>query len=96
MEVLKVDAVGVDDNFFDLGGHSLLLARVHAKVAQLTEKPLTIVDLFEHPTVGALARHLTRKGVDGELVHESAAQASRRRDGVAARRERLKRMRGTI
>ena len=96
MEVLKVDAVGVDDNFFDLGGHSLLLARVHAKVAQLSEKPLSIVDLFEHPTVAALARHLRREGVDGELVHESAAQASRRRDAVTARRERLKQRRGTI
>jgi hypothetical protein len=90
MEVLRVDAVGVDDNFFDLGGHSLLLARVHAKVARLTEKPLSIVDLFEHPTVAALARWLTRDGGDGGLVQESTAKASRRRDAVAARREKQK------
>jgi amino acid adenylation domain-containing protein len=90
MEVLKVETVGVDDNFFDLGGHSLLLARVHAKVAQLTEKPLSIVDLFEHPTVAALAGHLTREGGGGELVQESAAHAARRREALAARREKRK------
>ncbi|MEA2695316.1 MAG: hypothetical protein QOJ16_4703, partial [Acidobacteriota bacterium] len=56
-EVLGVERVGADDNFFDLGGHSLLLARVHARLsAELPEAAgITMVDLLRHPTVGSLA-----------------------------------------
>jgi myxalamid-type nonribosomal peptide synthetase MxaA len=61
-EALGVDEVGVDDNFFDLGGHSLLLARV---LAGLRRQPggegLQLVDLFRFGTVAALARHLRQQ-----------------------------------
>jgi non-ribosomal peptide synthetase component F/acyl carrier protein len=53
-EVLGLDRVGVDDNFFDLGGHSLSSIRI---VARLRERgiPLQVEDIFEHQTVGQLA-----------------------------------------
>jgi amino acid adenylation domain-containing protein len=58
-EVLGVERVGVEDNFFDLGGHSLLVARVHGRLREsLGRDDLTMVDLFRHPTVVALARYL--------------------------------------
>ena len=57
-EVLGVEEVGVDDNFFDLGGHSLLLVRVHSRLQKLLEREIPIVDLFHYSTVEALARHL--------------------------------------
>ncbi len=57
--VLDVDRVGVHDNFFDLGGHSLLLARVHQRLRELLPGDLPIVDLFRYPTVSALAQHLS-------------------------------------
>ncbi|HEX2077188.1 MAG TPA: amino acid adenylation domain-containing protein, partial [Longimicrobium sp.] len=56
-EVLWVERVGAHDNFFDLGGHSLLLTRVHARLRALGEE-VSLLDLFRHPTVAALARHL--------------------------------------
>ncbi|WP_308114223.1 SDR family oxidoreductase [Streptomyces brasiliscabiei] len=56
--VLDRDRVGVDDSFFDLGGTSLLLVRVMTEVNRELGCELTVVDLFSHPTVGALARHL--------------------------------------
>jgi len=52
------DEVGVDENFFDLGGNSLLLVGVQAAVNQQLGCELDVVDLFSHPTVAALARHL--------------------------------------
>ena len=59
-EVLHLDEVGVHDNFFDLGGHSLTLLRVHGKLrASVTNAEVRIVDLFEYPTVSALAAHLS-------------------------------------
>ena len=62
-DVLKVDKVGVEDNFFDLGGHSLLLAQVHSRLGEALGRDLALLDLFRYPTVGALAAHwLARSG----------------------------------
>uniref|UniRef100_A0A173H0U4 L-cysteine--[L-cysteinyl-carrier protein] ligase n=1 Tax=Polyangium spumosum TaxID=889282 RepID=A0A173H0U4_9BACT len=57
-DVLAVPSVGLTDNFFDAGGHSLLLTRVRARLQQALGRELTIVELFEHPTIASLARHL--------------------------------------
>ncbi|MEK8051133.1 amino acid adenylation domain-containing protein [Ideonella sp. DXS22W] len=56
-EALGRDVVGLDDNFFDLGGNSLLVMKVHGRL-QADEPALKVVDLFRHPTVRALAAHL--------------------------------------
>ncbi|MEM7586450.1 MAG: amino acid adenylation domain-containing protein, partial [Acidobacteriota bacterium] len=57
-EVLGVERVGVHDNFFDLGGHSLLFVRIHSLLAELLDEPPSVVDLFHYPTVRALANFL--------------------------------------
>ncbi|PRP97400.1 Linear gramicidin synthase subunit D [Enhygromyxa salina] len=57
-EVLGVSQVGVFDNFFDLGGHSLLLVRVHSRLQARFEQTIRRVELFNHATIDALARHL--------------------------------------
>jgi len=57
-EVLGMDRVGIQDNFFDLGGHSLLLARVHSKLEELLDRELSMVELFRFPTIRALSEHL--------------------------------------
>nr|WP_034087188.1 non-ribosomal peptide synthetase [Streptacidiphilus albus] len=56
--VLERDRVGVEENFFDLGGHSLLLVRAQGAVNAELGCELSVVDLFSHPNVRALARHL--------------------------------------
>jgi amino acid adenylation domain-containing protein len=57
-EFLQLDAVGVHDNFFDLGGHSLLLLRVLGKLRTIVDRNLSPVDLFTYPTVSSLAAYL--------------------------------------
>ena len=57
-EVLKVDRVGVADNFFDLGGHSLLLTQVVSRLRRTFETELPIRWLFETPTVEGLAARI--------------------------------------
>lgn len=59
-EALKCDRVGIRDNFFDLGGHSLLGARVIARVRERFGGDIPLHVLFEHPTVEALASWLSR------------------------------------
>jgi amino acid adenylation domain-containing protein len=60
-EILGVDRVSVRDNFFDLGGHSLLLIRVHAKVRQDLDADVAVVDLFRYPTIESMSSWLERR-----------------------------------
>ncbi|WP_084646991.1 hybrid non-ribosomal peptide synthetase/type I polyketide synthase [Mesorhizobium sp. WSM2561] len=57
-DVLKLDSVGVEDNFFDVGGHSLAIVQVQARIHDRFGIDCKILDLFEHPTLGTLAAHL--------------------------------------
>jgi amino acid adenylation domain-containing protein len=54
-EVLSVDPVGVHDNFFDLGGHSLAASRVVSRVIQTFAVELPVKALFDAPTVAEMA-----------------------------------------
>jgi len=86
-EVLGRDRVGVKENFFDLGGHSLLLVKVQARLSETLERKIPIVDLFRFPTVAALAEHLGGE-VEGAGGPQPAAEGRRRRgrDRAAFRR----------
>lgn len=64
-EVLKLDRIGINDNFFDLGGHSLLLAQVRNKIAGVLGKDVTMMDLFRYPTINALSEFLEGKQISG-------------------------------
>jgi amino acid adenylation domain-containing protein len=55
-EVLKRPALGIDDNFFALGGHSLLLIQVCGRIAQQLDVELSVQQFFDHPTVRAQTR----------------------------------------
>jgi amino acid adenylation domain-containing protein len=63
-EVLQVEKVGMHDNFFDLGGHSLLMVQIHRKLCEaLTQaRSLSMVELFQYPTISALAESMGQSG----------------------------------
>jgi acyl carrier protein len=79
-EVLKVPTVGPRDNFFDLGGHSLLMVHVLNKLRAKTTRELSMTDMFRYPTVEALAGFLRGSSGSGQLnkVQERAAQRRER------------------
>jgi thioester reductase-like protein len=60
-QVLEVEQVGVHDNFFELGGHSLLATQLIAQLHKRFEVEVTVVDLFEAPTVAGLAERMEKR-----------------------------------
>lgn len=85
--VLGVEEVSIDVNFFDLGGHSLLLAQVRSGIAEALGVDLTIIELFQFPTVGQLATRVAEKqGSD-------AASTKRPRSSAPPRKTLLRRRR---
>ncbi|MEV0588382.1 amino acid adenylation domain-containing protein [Nonomuraea sp. NPDC050310] len=78
-EVLGLGRVGALDDFFDLGGHSLLAAQVIARLRRRLPRPVSILDLFQNPTVRGLAALADTEASD-RLVHRltpaQRAQAS--------------------
>jgi acyl carrier protein len=81
-EVLRVERVATDTNFFDLGGHSRLLAEVHARLATELDRRLSMVELFQYPTVATLAAHLSS---DGAAEGDARARTRRGRNLAAGR-----------
>ena len=63
-DVLRVEKVGINDNFLDLGGHSLLAMRVVSRVNRALNVELPMRLLFEHSTLSALALAITRLQLD--------------------------------
>lgn len=59
-QVLGVPRIGMKDNFFDLGGHSLLVIKLMSMVNQKVDRTATVRDLFDAPTLGSFVEHLQR------------------------------------
>ena len=88
--VLNVEQVGVADNFFDIGGHSLLLVQVHSQLREQFPQ-LALLDLFQHPTIGALAQYVSAQT---EPQHDDFAEMQERARKQRELRDRRKQLRG--
>jgi acyl carrier protein len=79
--LLGVERVGARDNFFDLGGHSLLLAQLQVRLKRRFQRDIPMVELFRHPTVEHLADYFGGGGEDAaepRLEHAIERAALRR------------------
>jgi acyl carrier protein len=90
-EVLGVSRVGMEDGFFDLGGHSLLLVALQAKIHERLERDVSLVDLLAYPSVRALAAHLAASEAPAAPARR---EVTRRQEDVLALRARRRRARG--
>jgi amino acid adenylation domain-containing protein len=92
-EVLGLDRVGVDDNFFDAGGNSLLLLRTSVRLAEELGTEVRIVDLFRYPTVRTLAEALDRRSRGAPAAPQVTEERSAEIQQGAGRLGRLLRQR---
>jgi acyl carrier protein len=82
--VLQVPEVGIHDNFFDLGGHSLLVTDLHARLEAALGRQFPIVDLFNHPTVAAIGARLAGSS-DGADAQAAASDLASKRKAALER-----------
>jgi len=85
-EMLVVDKVGIHDNFFELGGHSLLTVQIHHKLQKEFEKKLSVIDMFQYPTIHSLAQY-----IQSEKDERFPSRSGRRRAETRTNREVLMR-----
>ncbi|HKS08830.1 MAG TPA: amino acid adenylation domain-containing protein [Pyrinomonadaceae bacterium] len=84
-EALGVDRIGVNDNFFDAGGHSLLMVQVHNKLSDRFDKKISIVEMFAKPTISALAEYFSDTNGHKPTFEKVMHRAARRRQAVSMR-----------
>jgi acyl carrier protein len=85
-EVLKLDKVGTRDNFFDIGGHSLLAVQVHRHLRAALDRPLPLTDIFRFPTIQTLSAHLSNSDDGDAAMIQGQARAAGRRAALDRRR----------
>lgn len=60
-QVLNIEAIGRNDNFFDIGGHSVLAVQLYEKVKQVLQNKITLIDIFHYPTISSFVNFLEMK-----------------------------------
>ncbi|MBI1390810.1 MAG: hypothetical protein GC154_20465 [bacterium] len=60
VELLHLQNIGIDDNFFDLGGHSLIAVQLTSRIRKQFEIDITLRCIFENPTIALLSEYVDR------------------------------------
>jgi acyl carrier protein len=88
--VLHIDQVSIEQNFFDLGGHSLLVAKVISQLREKFNRDLSTIDLFQYPTIKAMAQYLSQENDVGrsawQEIQDNAQRQKRRQQMMKQRR----------
>jgi hypothetical protein len=88
-EVLNIDSIGLNENFFDIGGHSLLLIKVYQLLVSkiIVKKDLSVIELFQYPTIYSLAKFLDHESQQNTVPDKIQDRANKQREAM----KRLKR-----
>jgi hypothetical protein len=89
-EVLNVDRVGLNDNFFDMGGHSLLVAKAHSRLQIELVREFSLINLFRYPTVSTLAEFLSGDVEESIAIQETIERADKQRNAMTQQANRMK------
>lgn len=79
-DVLEIDRIGINDNFFDLGGHSFMIIKVHDQIQKQLNVSFPLIRLFEYTTVSSLAGFIDSQNTDPakEKSYENWAEMRRK------------------
>jgi len=88
--VLKVETVGLNDNFFDLGGNSILLIQVLDMLKKVVDQDITVNTLFNYPTISALVQYIEQRNQADHVV--AMSESINKESGKERLNKRLQRM----
>jgi hypothetical protein len=92
-KALNLEKIGIHDNFFEIGGHSLLLVTVHSQLQEiLNNAELSTLDLFRYPTINSLAEYLSSSANQTLSLQETDIQTEKISAGKAQQRKRLQKL----
>lgn len=90
-EELRLENIGIHENFFDAGGYSFLLVKVCNRLRELFEREIKVVDLFQYPTIAAFAAFVANDGAAGGTNFDDLAdRAAKRKQALKSRRGQVK------
>jgi acyl carrier protein len=81
--LFQIEQLSIDANFFDLGGHSLLLVQMHKTLEQALNRTIPLANLFQHSTVRALARYLSGETAGTLGLRDFQQRAARQQSALA-------------
>ncbi|MBN3990706.1 MAG: amino acid adenylation domain-containing protein [Nostoc sp. NMS2] len=88
-KALAVEKVGIYNNFFELGGHSLLLVKINQQLQEKLGLELSIVNMFNYPTIHSLSQYLSAKTHKEETTKENTSRPQAHSEIKALRKQQL-------
>ncbi|MBE9004879.1 amino acid adenylation domain-containing protein [Fortiea sp. LEGE XX443] len=92
-QVLQLEKVGIHDNFFDLGGHSLLVVQVNNKLREILQWDLSVVEIFQNPTIKLLAEHFNKNSDTATALGKMRERVDKQREALNQRNQLLMKQR---
>ncbi|BAY84412.1 amino acid adenylation domain-containing protein [Calothrix parasitica NIES-267] len=89
-EILKIEEVGINDNFFEIGGNSLLLVRTQVKLKEIFGQEISLVEMMKSPTISSLAKYINQDSNKQEAAQKGHGRAKSRSSLQAMRNSRRK------
>lgn len=86
-KVLQLEKVGIYDNFFDLGGNSLLTIPVCSKMQETLNIDISVIDLLTYPTVSAFAQYIAQKNEVEQPVFSHQSRADRKKEALKTQKQ---------
>jgi len=81
-EILGIPVIGIHDNFFDLGGHSLMATQVISRICTMIGQDISIITIFKQPTIASLADHIESYSKTGDFKALPIIKQTRQSDAI--------------
>jgi pyochelin synthetase len=85
---LSIEQVGTQDNFFDLGGDSLVATQVHHKLQTTLQRDFPLVKIFEYPNISSLANYLSNEANETPVLQQGSDRGEKRKEVAQQKRRR--------
>ena len=89
-EVLNLEKVGLMDNFFDLGGHSLLVIQVRTRLEKFFGKKISMMEMFQYPTISTLSEFFNQDPEGPSTSHKLEESTEKRKELMMRRKKQRK------